>query len=53
MARPGVTYNDVTKAAFELTGQGKLPTIMCKFCYRSVVPWREPSCEAFQEEGWR
>jgi chromosome segregation ATPase len=27
MARPGVTYNDVTKAALELTGQGKLPTI--------------------------
>lgn len=27
MARHGVTYNDVTKAALELTGQGKLPTI--------------------------
>src|SRR5690242_15701507 len=27
MARPGITYNDVAKAALELTGQGKLPTI--------------------------
>jgi len=27
MARPGVTYNDVAKAAIELTGLGKLPII--------------------------